>query len=537
MTPYTLYVVDDEETIVIGISVALKGCYKVRAFTVPEMALAAMEADPPDLVLLDIGFPGTSGLDVLKEIKSRHADAKVIMITGFEDAQMVVKAMKWGAYDYVTKPLHMETLKVNIDNAAESIQLRKEVEGLHTRYLRENMPCFIAESNVIQDVMQLVEKVAASPRTPVLVLGETGVGKELIARAIHFRSPRFKKPFVALNCAAFPVDLVESELFGYEKGAFSGANPAGKKGLIEAAAGGTLFLDEIGDMNLEVQAKMLRVLQEGTFYKVGSVHEIHIETRIVTATNRNLEELIDSGKFRRDLYFRLAVIKIEVPSLNERRDDIVPIAKHFLVMLNKEMDRSFLGFEKKAEAALREHVWVGNVRELRNVIERAVLMGEGTRITEADLGIRSQSFCSPEKVVTCPPLPQQGIDLSVLLNWIDRNYLDKALFAAEGVESNAARMLGLKLTTFRYRKKVGGKGAVGDEPGISWEKPGNAQVVKNLKLPPIGSGLDLCALQRDVEKFYMEEALKVAAGSSGQAAELLSLKLSTFHYRRKRLQD
>ncbi|MCF8131018.1 MAG: sigma-54 dependent transcriptional regulator, partial [Deltaproteobacteria bacterium] len=327
---YSIYIVDDEETIREGVSMALEPDYQVKTFSTAEAAIEAMENGPPDLVLLDIGLPGMDGVKALGIIKGRHPDTMIIMITAYEDLETVISAMKVGAYDYVVKPLHMDALEVSIRNALETIRLRKEIEILQENYLKENLPCFIRESKAIQNVMEFIGMVAKSPDTPVLILGETGTGKELLASAIHYRSPNFKGPLMTVNCAAIPKDLIESELFGYEKGAFSGASATGKKGLIEEAANGTLFLDEVGDLSLEAQAKFLRFLEEGEFYKVGGTKKRQIQTRVVSATNKDLDHMMTKDRFRKDLYFRLSVIKVQVPSLNERRDDILPIAMHFL---------------------------------------------------------------------------------------------------------------------------------------------------------------------------------------------------------------
>jgi DNA-binding NtrC family response regulator len=236
MIPYSIYIVDDEETIREGVTMALEADYKIEAFSTAETAIDAIKVNPPDLVLLDIGLPGMDGINALREIKDLHPHVLIIMITAYEDIDSVISAMKLGAYDYVVKPLHMDSLEIAIRNALETIRLRKEVQLLQERYLMENLPCFIGESNAIQDVLDFIKMVAKSPDTPILILGETGTGKELIASAIHYRSPNFKGPFIPLNCAAIPKDLIESELFGYEKGAFSGAKASGKKGLIEEAA-------------------------------------------------------------------------------------------------------------------------------------------------------------------------------------------------------------------------------------------------------------------------------------------------------------
>jgi len=294
---YSIYIVDDEQEIREGLTMALEADYQVEAFSTAETAMDAIKSHPPDLVLLDIGLPGMNGIEALRQIKTLYPDVLIIMITAYEDINTVISAMKLGAYDYVVKPIHMDGLEVTIRNSLETIKLRKEVRILQEQYLKENLPCFIGESDVIQDVMEFIGMVAKSPDTPILIIGETGTGKELIASAIHYRSPNFKNPLITVNCASMPRDLIESELFGYEKGAFTGASASGKKGLIEEAANGTLFLDEVGDLSLEAQAKLLRFLEEGEFYRVGGTKELQIQTRVVSATNKDIDSMIEvTGK-------------------------------------------------------------------------------------------------------------------------------------------------------------------------------------------------------------------------------------------------
>jgi len=457
MIQYSIYIVDDEETIREGVAMALEAQYKVSVFSTAETAINAIEANLPDLVLLDIGLPGMDGMSALREIKDLHPDVLVIMITAYEDIASVISAMKLGAYDYVVKPIHMDSLEMTIRNALETIRLRKEVQLLQERYLRENLPCFIGESNAIQDVMAFIEMVAKSPDTPILILGETGTGKELIASAIHYRSPNFKGPFMTVNCAAIPKDLIESELFGYEKGAFSGAGALGKKGLIEEAANGTLFLDEMGDLSLETQAKLLRFLETGEFYRVGGTKKLHIETRIVSATNKDLDSMIEKGLFRKDLYFRVGVIKVQAPSLNERRGDIMPLAKHFIMEFSNKFGKAFTDISANAENALMTHNWTGHVRELKNLIEKGVLVGEGPMLEVEDLGLGKISVSDTPKKATdgiiFPPLPAQGIDLVSIIESLEKYYMEEAFRMAEGNESKAARLLNMNHHTFRYRRK------------------------------------------------------------------------------------
>ena len=454
---YSIYIVDDEETIREGVSMALEPDYRVETFSTAESAIDAMENGPPDLVLLDIGLPGMDGIKALGIIRRLHPDTMIIMITAYEDLETVISAMKIGAYDYVVKPLHMDALAVAIRNALETIRLRKEIQNLQENYLKENLPCFIGKSKAIQDVMEFIGMVAKSPDTPILILGETGTGKEFLAGAIHYRSPNFKGPLMTVNCAAIPKDLIESELFGYEKGAFSGANTVGKKGLIEEAENGTLFLDEVGDLSLEAQAKLLRFLEEGEFYRVGGTKKRRIQTRVVSATNKDLDRMIEKDRLRKDLYFRLSVIRVRVPSLNERRDDILRIAEHFLYEFSRKFGKTFTGISPQTENALMAYNWTGNVRELKNMIERGVLIGKGPELEVKDLGIRSENDAEANTQVNgetaFAPIPAAGIDLAALHESLDRHYIEAALKMAAGNESRAARLLKMNHHTFRYHHK------------------------------------------------------------------------------------
>ncbi|MGE5663943.1 MAG: sigma-54-dependent transcriptional regulator [Deltaproteobacteria bacterium] len=458
MISFSIHIVDDEEFIRQGIADALAGGYAVKTFASAEAALEEIGSTPPDLVLLDIGLPGMSGLEALRTMKQRCPEILVIMITAYEDVNSVVAAMKCGAHDYIVKPIHMESLEMSIRNALETIRLRKEVRCLQERYLREHLPCYMGESREIRDVMDLVKVLAASPDTPVLVLGETGTGKELVASAIHYGSPNFRGPFVSVNCASIPKELIESELFGYERGAFTGAKTEGKKGLVEQAEGGTLFLDEVGDLSLEAQAKLLRFLEEGDYYRVGGTKKLKVTTRVVSATNRNPESLIEKGLFRQDLYYRLAVVKVEVPSLDRRREDIVPIAMHFLVEFSRKFNRPFTGISPEAREAIMNFHWRGNVRELRNAVERGVLIGKGPELEFRDLGIGGRAGTA-ERIggeTPYPAIPPEGMDLRAAQESMEKFYLQQALRATGGNESRAAALLNLNHHTFRYRcRKLG----------------------------------------------------------------------------------
>ena len=456
MVRFSIFVVDDEPTIREGMLLTLEEQYDVRVFSAAEPALQAMKAEAPDLVLLDICLPGISGLEALERMRNLWPGITVIMITAYEDIDTVIAAMKLGAYDYVVKPLHMDSLEIAISNALEAQRLRKEVRTLQEKYLVENLPCFIGESDAIVDVMGFMETVARSPDTPILIQGETGTGKEWIAGAIHYRSPNFRGPLVTVNCAAIPRELIESELFGYEKGAFSGAAESGKKGRIEAAASGTLFLDEVGDLGLEAQAKLLRFFEDGEFYRIGGTRRHRVKTRVVSATNKDLKALIHQGSFRKDLYYRLSVIRISLPSLEHRREDILPLAKHFLVHFADKFGKTFTGISQSAVAALKNHRWEGNVRELKNVIERGVLTGSGPVLEETDLGIGAKAVFQPYQVAVpagLGPLTPGGMDLDAVLSSVEKFYIDSAFLLAGGSESQAARLLKLNHHTFRYRRK------------------------------------------------------------------------------------
>ena len=453
MSAYSIYIVDDDADMREVLSLALDGKYQVRTFSTAGSAIEAIKDDPPDLVLLDIGLPDISGVDALRQIKKLSPDVLVVMVTASTDINTAISTMKLGASDYMMKPINVDALDVSVRNVLDKIRLRKQVQVLQENYLKENIPCFVGESNAIQDVMQFVDKVAKAVDTPVLILGETGTGKELIASAIHYKSPNFNGPFLTLNCSAIPRDLIESELFGYEKGAFTGAKAAGKKGLVEQAADGTLFLDEVGDLSLDAQAKLLRFLEEGEYYRVGGTKKLRIRTRVVSATNKDLDNMIEKEFFRRDLYYRLAVIKVEVPALNKRRDDIVPIARHFLAEFSNKHGKSFSGFSRETEGYLKNHTWQGNIRELRNLVERGILVGQGPELSPQDLGLEgiTEPLVPPtaQNEDGIPALPDEGLDLHAL----EEHYIKEALQKAEGNETKAAKLLRMSYYSFRYRRK------------------------------------------------------------------------------------
>jgi len=436
-------------------SSALKRHYAVTAFSSAGPAIDHMQTSPPDLVLLDIGLPDMDGIEALTRIKRLHPRLPVIMITAQDDVDTVIAAMKKGADDYIIKPIPLDALKVSIGNALETVRLRLEIQDLQTSHLQENVPAIIGNSRAIRDVMGFVEKVAQSPDAPVMIQGESGTGKELIARSIHFQSPNFKGPFVTVNCAAVPGNLFESELFGYEPGAFSGASRTGKKGLIEAASGGTLFLDEIGELEMESQTKLLRFMEDGEFYKVGGTRKQQVSVRIVSATNRDLYSQVEQKKFRLDLFYRLSVIPIDIPTLNERPEDIMPLAGYYLDWFCRKYRKPVQQISEDVTRFLMNHRWKGNIRELKNLIERGVLTGEGPELTLNDLGIhahcRAKSPCPSPKIISdCfPDLPDEGLDLPAL----ERHLIRQAYRKTSGSDVKSAKLLNMNYYTYRYRRK------------------------------------------------------------------------------------
>ena len=457
---FQIAVVDDEQFVTDAIEMALSDEYDIHGFETAEQFFESMEKNAPDLVLMDIGLPGMDGIQALELVRRKNCDIPVIMITAYEDIHMVINSMKSGAFDFIVKPINPDILDHIIKKAASSISLIKEVKILQEKYLQENLPCFIGQSRKIENVMDFIRMVAKSPDTPVMILGETGTGKELIARAVHARSPVFQGPFIPVNCSAFPDELMESELFGYEPGAFSGASRQGKKGVIEEADKGTLFLDEVADLSPAGQAKLLRFLESGEFYKIGGTRKYTVKTRVVSATNKKIDHLVETGKFRKDLYFRLCVVKADIPALNERKEDIIPLAKHFLNEFNHKFSKSLKAFSKQARDYLLNHEFTGNARELKNMIERGVLVATSDILTLRDLTGMEDNVAAEksESSIIYEEFGTEGIDLPGLLDSIEKKYMSRALSLSKGNESMAARLVNMNHHTFRYRwKKLSGR--------------------------------------------------------------------------------
>jgi len=370
-----ILVVDDDQAIRWTLREALQswGFVPLEAGTVAE-ALKQFTTDLPAAVLLDIDLPDGSGLDVLREIKREHPDAIVIMITGNVQIENTISALRGGAYDFITKPINLEELRVTTRNAIEARHLRREVEQVRQERAREfNFRQIVGESPAMKKMLGLAAKVAESEVSSVLLQGESGTGKDLIAKAIHYGSQRSERPFVAINCAALPATLIESELFGYEKGAFTDAKSR-KEGLFEQAEGGTLLLDEIGELELSLQAKLLRVLEEGAFRRVGGLKDIPLDVRVLAASNRDLKTESEAGRFRLDLYYRLSIIQIDIPPLRDRGDDVLLLSQYYINTISVRLKRNkkITGLAPETVEVFRRYNWPGNVRELRNVIERTM---------------------------------------------------------------------------------------------------------------------------------------------------------------------
>ncbi|MBN2360260.1 MAG: sigma-54-dependent Fis family transcriptional regulator [Deltaproteobacteria bacterium] len=408
-----------------------------------------------DLVLTDLRLPRGSGMDVLAYCKRTAPSIQVIMMTAFATTENAIEAMKLGAYDYLIKPFKVDEVSVVIDRALERQRLERENVELKSKLdARLAAGRLLGQSAAMREVYELIAKVAPT-RTTVLLTGESGTGKELVARAIHTRGPRADGPFVPVHCAAIPEQLIESELFGHVKGAFTGA-AANKPGLFEIASGGTVFLDEISELPLPLQVKLLRVLQERRVRRVGAVEDSEVDVRVIAATNRDLSEAVVSGDFREDLYYRLNVIQIRLPTLHERRADVPLLAEAFLNRFAEEQGRSIEGFTDAAMQLLSDHPWRGNVRELENTVERAVTLSTGTRIDVSDLPGSVISGVSPtaQPAASAPlalDVPDEGLDLESALDAYERILIEKALARAGGVKKRAATLLRVTFRSLRYR--------------------------------------------------------------------------------------
>lgn len=450
---HKILVVDDEASFRAALRRLLEKNHIILEADSGTVGIKLAEREEPDLVLLDIGLPDGSGLELLPRFKELRPSPTVVMITAYERVKDVVMAIKRGAFDYLVKPVDLDEFELTIQNALEHAGLKNEVSRLRQEVQRlQGVNRLIGKDPRFLEAQMLAIKSAQSRDAGVLIQGESGAGKELFARLIHTKSPRGPYAFVALNCAAFSTEIIESELFGYEKGAFTGAKVEGKEGLLQVADGGTLFLDEIVDLHPEIQAKLLRVLEEREFYAVGGTRKKQVDIRIVSACNQDLWQIAEQGGFRKDLFFRLATIRIDLPSLRERREDILPLAHTFMEEFNDKYGKKFRGFNPKAEQLLVNHSWPGNIRELRNSIERVILLENDDMV----LG-RHLHFLDPDRMdhpATASDkfgiaLPDGGISLEE----IEKEVILQAFEKCGSNKSKTARFLKLPRHVLLYRLK------------------------------------------------------------------------------------
>lgn len=442
-----ILLIDDDQGSREGLTLLLRRHgYTVDSLASGEAALKVFANEPYDVIITDLVLPGASGIDLLKTVKEMALPTNVILITGNASAETAVEAMKEGAFDYITKPIDFQKLQILIDKAveksrlvAENLYLRQQLRG---KYKFDNI---IGTSLAMQEVFTCIEKIMNTDST-VLILGDSGTGKELVARAIHYNSHRKDKPFIAINCGAIPAELLESELFGHVRGAFTGA-VVDKQGKFELADRGSIFLDEIGTMPIHLQMKLLRVLQEQEVERVGSTKKVSFNVRVISATNSNLEELVAKGQFREDLYYRLNVIPLLLPALKERFEDIPLLARHFLQKSCKAMKREPMNFTDSAIEALEAYDWPGNVREMENAIERAVALSDGLAIDRKDLPVKISGKHAGEQFLHFRDIPESGLDLQKIIETMEKAVIGQALQKTGGVKSRAAALLRINRTT------------------------------------------------------------------------------------------
>jgi two-component system response regulator AtoC len=440
----TVLVVDDEPLIRWSLVNRLKeeGYRTSEAGTASEAV--SLHREGADLVLLDFALPDANGLAVLKQVKETDPDTLVIMLTANTDVGTAVEAMKAGAFHYANKPFDLDEVMLLVDKALETTQLRREVRVLRARQAQPYGPSsIVGDSAPMTAVRGLLERISISPASTVLLTGESGTGKDLAAKVLHYSSSRAAKPFMNITCSALPETLLESELFGHERGAFTGADRQ-KRGLIESADGGTVFLDEIGEMVPLLQAKLLRFLEEKSFKRVGGAQDIKVDVRVVAATNRSLQEEVKKGHFREDLFYRLNVMSVALPPLRERKGDIGPLVNHYIDAFNTEFRKKIRGVSPAAMTALQNDPWRGNVRELRNAVERAMLLADGSELNETHFPMLGTT---ESELSMAMGLPIEGINLEAL----ERSLVVQALERSGWNQTKAATLLGLNRDQIRYR--------------------------------------------------------------------------------------
>ena len=452
----SIFVIDDDNIISANLKdfLELEG-HEITTFSNGEDALSRLSHDTPDIMLVDLRLPGIDGLELLEKVKDRSQNIEVVIITGHADVPSAVKAIKLGARDYIKKPFDLDEISIIVQKAVSARKMDEHLAYLHKEeQTRLGFGEIIGTSDAIKKVFEFVRHVSQTPKTTVLIRGETGTGKELVARAIHNNSERAKKPFIEVNCSAFQETLLEAELFGHEAGAFTDAKEQ-KKGLLELAHEGSFFLDEIGDMSVSLQAKVLKVIEEQVFRRVGGTKVISVDTRIISATSRNLDQYVADEKFRQDLYYRLNVAMIELPPLRERDEDIILLAEHFLGVFNTEFKRNIKGIIPEVIKLFMKYSWPGNVREMKNVMERAVLFEKGEYISGDSVNIvdtstlQSQTQDSVSTDFIISDILEKGISLED----VEKSLILKALETTNKNQTKAALLLGISRETIKYRMK------------------------------------------------------------------------------------
>jgi two-component system, NtrC family, response regulator AtoC len=458
MTGSTVLIVDDERTLARAVKAFLSEAgYEAEVAGDAETALTLVESLRPDVVFADVRLPGMSGIDLLRRIRDFDPAIPVIIMTAHGTIEGAVEAVKLGAFDYMKKPLDLEELKLLADRARETALMKQELSYYRRRAANEvPFAGILGSSPALRAVMDQVRQIAALDETPpVLITGETGTGKGLVARTLHNSGPRAAKPFIDVNCTALPANLMEAELFGYERGAFTDAKES-KIGLFEAAEGGFLFLDEVGDLEQSLQGKLLRAIEERTVRRVGGIRDRKINVRILAATNRNLENEVQLNRFRSDLYFRLAVILLHLPPLRERGEDALVLAEHFLRRFSAKYGKDVRRIDARAREVLLSYPWPGNVRELSHVIERAVLWSRDTTLNVEHLSVAAPMRVASDGPTPASPVAQrttdEGTDGTDLLG-VERSMIERAMREAGGNQTRAAQRLGISRDTLRYRLK------------------------------------------------------------------------------------
>src|SRR5262245_15870267 len=451
----SILVVDDEKLIRWSMKQKLESWnYQVTEAETLREAQSKLQQDIPDLVTLDIKLPDGSGIDFLKRITESHPGVPVIMATAFGVVDVAVQALKLGAYDFIEKPINFEKLENSIRNALEANRLKTQVaQTSNSNKSRFGLENIVGKSKAIRDVQDLVRRLARAGASTLLVQGESGTGKDLVSRALHYESARRDQSFIALNCAAIPETLIETELFGYEKGAFTDAKTM-KKGVFEMGNGGTVFLDEISEMHINMQSKFLRVLEDQTFRRVGGVRDISVDVQVVASTNRDLEATVKEGKFREDLFYRLSVIPIQIPPLRERKEDIPLLVDHFVQRYNTQFRKNVKGVSPEGMKLLENYFWPGNIRELKNAIERAMILVDEDRIGVYQLPIRTaetgnSGSATPSTGNHRFKLPAEGAGLDE----IEKQLIEQALQLASGNKTMASKLLKISRDTLRYKVK------------------------------------------------------------------------------------